>query len=53
MSLSNEFNGMTIKERSDINAYLIKRIDIKNQLKIFSEEIVDKTFINISFNRLP
>lgn len=42
MLLTNKFIGMTIKKESVINTYLMEIIDMKNQLKVFSEEIADK-----------
>lgn len=33
--LTNKLNGISIKERGDINTYLTKAMDIKNQLKVY------------------
>lgn len=41
-----------MKEESDINTYLTKAMDIKNQLKAFDKIITNEMFINIIINRL-
>lgn len=53
MLLTKKLNGMTTKERSNINIYLIEAIDVKNHLKVFGKDMVNKTFRNIFLNELP
>lgn len=49
MLLNKKLNKMTIKEKNDINTYLIEAINMKNQLNSCNEEITNMILVNIVF----